>query len=109
VRSVEHHRAHADKHFIFQRAAVDGGVVSNSAHIADDDWVQELHAMEDGAILDVGAGADADVVHITPDDGVHPDARVVGEDNIADELGGGVYIAGGWNGWSDTAVGTEHG
>jgi len=109
VCSVEHNRAHADKDFVLQGASVDGGVVSDSAHIADDDGVQELHSVQDGAILDVGAGADTDVMDIAADDGVHPHARVVAEDDIADELGGGVDVAGGWNRGSDVAVRADHG
>jgi hypothetical protein len=109
VRTVEHNRAHANQDLVFKGAAMDGGVVSDCAHIADDDRVQELHAVEDSTILDVGAGADADVMDIATDDGVHPDAGVFAKDDIADDLGRGVHIACGWNGGSYVSVRTKHG
>ena len=109
VRSIEYDRAHADENFVLEGAAVDGGIVSDSAHIADDDRMQKLHAVQDGAILDIGTGADTDVVYITAQDGVHPDAGVVTEDDIAYELGGGIHVASGWNDGTYIAVRTKHG
>jgi len=35
--------------------------------------VKVAHAVKDGAVLDVGARADADVVGVATDDGVHPE------------------------------------
>ena len=50
--------------------------------------------MERAAILNVGVVADANFVHVAAQDGVHPDAGVLAEDDVADELGGLVDIAG---------------
>jgi len=51
--------------------------------------------MEDAAVLDIGAGADADVVHVAADYGAGPDAGVGPDDDVADDDGGGVNIGGG--------------
>ena len=49
--------------------------------------------MEHGAVLHVGVGADADGVDVAADDSVHPDAGVLAEDDIADDLRGEVDVA----------------
>jgi hypothetical protein len=43
--------------------------------------------------LNVGIVADADLVNVAAEDGVHPDAGVFAEDDVADELGGVVDLA----------------
>ena len=75
------------------------------------DGVDVAHAtVEDGAVLDVGVGADADGVDVTADDGVHPDAGALAEDDVADNLGGEIDIAGGGDGGRGfSSVGAEHG
>jgi hypothetical protein len=65
--------------------------------------------VEDGAVLDVGAGADADAVGVATDDGVHPEGGLGAEVDVADELGGGVDVAAGGDGGGDAAVGADHG
>src|ERR1700738_5650131 len=50
--------------------------------------------MEDAAVLNIGAGADANVVHVAADDGAGPDAGVGADDDIADDDGGGVNVGG---------------
>jgi len=67
------------------------------------------HAVEDGAVLDVGAGADADAVGVATDDGVHPEGGLGAEMDVADELGGGVDVAAGGDGGGNAAVGADHG
>jgi len=105
---VEDGRAHADQAGVLDDAAVDGGVVADGDPVADQDGVDVAHAVEDGAVLDVGVGADADFVDIAADDGVHPDGGVLAEDDVADDLGGEVDVAGSGDGGEDSLVGTDH-
>ena len=48
--------------------------------------------MHDGAVLQVGARADADEVHVAADDGEGPHGDVVPEHDIADDARGGVDV-----------------
>jgi hypothetical protein len=43
---------------------VHGGVVADGNPVADDDRIEVALAMEDGAVLNVGVGADADGIDI---------------------------------------------
>jgi len=108
TRIVEDRRAHADQNGILKDAAVDGGVVADGDPVADDDGVDVPHAMEDGAVLDVGVGPDADKVDVSADDGVHPNAGVFTEDNIADDLGGDIDVAGGGDDGKLSLIGPDH-
>jgi hypothetical protein len=63
-------------------AAVQGDVVADSDLVAENERVGALHNVEDGAILDVGAGADADVVDVAADDAAEPDAGVLAEGDV---------------------------
>jgi hypothetical protein len=60
--------------------------------------------VEDAVVLNVGIVADADLVNVAAEDGVHPDAGVFAEDDVADELGGFVDIAGVGELWGDALV-----
>ena len=108
VGSVEDDGADADEDVVFEGAAVDGGVVADGAAVSDDDRVEVALAVEDGAVLDVGAGADADAVDVAAEDGVHPDGGLRAEVDVADDLGGGVDIAAGGEGWGEAAEGAKH-
>src|SRR3546814_9141996 len=46
-------------------------------------------AMDDGAVLDIGASADADMIHIRADDAIIPDARIRADLHIANNLATG--------------------
>src|SRR3546814_20109069 len=46
-------------------------------------------AMDDGAVLDLGARADADMNHIRADDAIIPDARIRADLHIAKNLSTG--------------------
>jgi len=106
--SVEDDGADADEDVVFHDAAVDGGVVADGDSVADEDGVAIFHAVEHGAVLDVGAGADADLVDVAAEDGVHPDGGVLAEDDVADDLGGDVDVGGGRDGWKQAAERTDH-
>jgi hypothetical protein len=65
--------------------------------------------VEDGAVLDIGVGPDADGVDIAAQDGVHPDGGAVSEGDIADELGGEIDVAGGMNLGRAALITANHG
>ena len=108
VRAVEDDGTDTDEDVVFEGAAVDGGVVADGAAVADDYGVKAALAVEDGAVLDVGAGADADGVHVAAEDGVHPDGGLGAEMDVADDLGGGVDVAAGGEGGGEAAEGANH-
>ena len=72
---------------------MDGGVVADGDHLADDDRVDVAHAVENGAVLHVGFSSDADGIDVSADDGVHPDAGLFSEHDVADNLCGWIDIA----------------
>ncbi len=65
--------------------------------------------MEDAAVLDIGAGADADVVDVAADDRAGPDAGVGANDDVADDNGGGVNVGGSGDFGALAAVGPDVG
>jgi len=67
-----------------------------------------FHAVEDAVVLNVGVVADANLVDIAAEDGVHPDAGVFAEDDVADDLGGVVDVAGVRKLGRDALVGADH-
>ena len=44
------------------------------------------HDVDDGAVLDVRAAADANPVHVAADDDRHPDAALLADLDVADDL-----------------------
>jgi PIN domain nuclease of toxin-antitoxin system len=97
VAIVQYRDAHTDEHRVLDTAAVDGGIVTDGDPVADLDTIEMALAVEDGAVLDVGVGSDADRVHIAAQDGVHPDRGVFAEGDVADHLGGEIDITTGGN------------
>ena len=69
--------------------------VADGDVVAEDERVLVAHDVEDAAVLNVGASADADVVHVAANHGAGPDAGVFADDHVADDDGGGVNIGGG--------------
>jgi hypothetical protein len=65
--------------------------------------------VEDGAILNIGIGTDANGMDIATQDSVHPDRGIFTESNIADKLGGGIDVARRREGRSVALVGANHG
>jgi len=90
---VENDCADADETCVFDDAAVDGGVVADGDPISDDHRVLIALAVEDGAVLNVGVRAYADRIDVAAKDGVHPDAGVFAELDVADKLCGVIDIA----------------
>jgi hypothetical protein len=101
--------SHADDAHILDHAAVNGGVVADGDPVAHDDRMEVALAMEDGAVLDIGVGADADGVDVTAQDGVHPHRRALTEYDVAEDLGGGVDVATCRDCWRMALIASEHG
>ena len=106
--AVEDNGAHADEAAGFNSATVEDGVVAYSDVVADVDAVLFFHAVEDAVVLNVGVVADANLVNVAAQDRVHPDAGVFAENDVADELGGVVDVAGVGKLRSDAFVGADH-
>ena len=57
--------------------------------------MRPVHDVDDGAVLDVRAAADANPVHVAADDRVHPDAALLADLHVADDLRAVVDVGGG--------------
>jgi hypothetical protein len=66
------------------------------------------HPMQDCTILHIALCADADGVDIAPEDGIHPDAGVLAQSDVSDELSGVIDVAACWNNWSYALVDADH-
>src|SRR5579862_5734190 len=64
--------------------------------------------MEHGAVLDAGFGADGDVIHVTTDGHMGPDAGALAHDDVADDDGAGVDVSGDSDAGSGAAKRTNH-
>ena len=107
--AVEDDRAHPDETPGIDFAAVEDGVVAHGNIVANVDAVLFFHAVEDAVVLNVGIVAHADLVYVAAEDGVHPDTGVLADDDVTDELGGVVDVAGFGELGSDAFVGADHG
>jgi hypothetical protein len=87
---------------------VQGDGMTDRNVVCDGYAVLLLHAMKNAAILDIAMRADADGVHIATENCVHPDAGMLAENDISDQLRGIVHVAGGGNSWCNALVGTNH-
>src|SRR5216684_4748971 len=92
--AVEYDGAHADEAAGLDSAAVQGDAVADGDIVAEEQRIFVAHNVEDAAVLDVGASADADVVHVAAHDGAGPDAGVGADHHVADDDGGGVNVGG---------------
>src|SRR5260370_34288767 len=92
--AVEDDGAHANEAAGLDRAAVQGDAVADGDVVAEEQRIVVAHDVEDAAVLNIGAGADADVVHVAADYGAGPDAGVRTDDDVADDDGGGVNVGG---------------
>ena len=72
--AVQDDRAHADEAAGFDGAAVEDDAVADGDVVAEDQGWVVTHDVEDGAVLNICAGANADVVDVAADDDAGPDA-----------------------------------
>ena len=85
-----------------------GGVVADGDPLAHDDRPFVAHAVKHGAVLHVGVGAQPDRVHIAAQHGIHPDAGVLPEGDVAKHLGGDVDVARGGDDRRVAEVSADH-
>ncbi|SPE21381.1 hypothetical protein SBA5_300025 [Candidatus Sulfotelmatomonas gaucii] len=101
--------SHADYAHILDDAAVDRGVVPDGHPVADDDRIKVALAMENRAVLHVGAGAYADGIDIAAENGIHPHRGALAEHHIAKDLGREIDIATGRDLGRVAPVAADHG
>ena len=107
--AVEDGGAHADEAAGLDGAAVQRDGVAYRDVVAEDERVFVLHDVEDGAVLNVGAGADADVVDVAADDAERPHAGVFADDHVADDDRGGIDVGRGGDLRALAAIGANVG
>src|SRR5216684_4358360 len=107
--AVEDDGTHADQAAGLDGAAVQGDAVADGDVVAEEEGIFVAHDVEDAAVLNIGAGADADVMHVAADHGAGPDAGVGADDDVADDDGGGVNVGGCGNFGPLAAVGPDVG
>src|SRR5271163_2615922 len=76
VDAVQDDGAHANQAARLDGAAVERDGVADGDVVAEDQGVLVAHDVENAAVLNVGAGADADVVDVPPNHGAGPHAGV---------------------------------
>lgn len=76
--------------------------------VADSRCVRFPHDVNDGAVLDVRAAADANPVHVAANDDAHPDAALVANLNVANDLRAVVDIGSRMDAGQPPAVGPKH-
>ena len=83
-------RPGADQAAVLDHAALEVGVVADHAVIADD-RVERRGAVDDGAVLDRGAGPHPDRAVVAAQHRGRPDGRLGAERHVADDHGVGVH------------------
>ena len=109
-RAVENGGTHADETARFDGAAVDDALMADGDIVADHhgpaagDAIVFVRAVKDAAVLDVGARADADNVHVTAHRAHRPDGGVRADDDVADDGRGFIDVNPGPDGGQDAFV-----
>src|SRR6202040_3603886 len=86
VRAVQQNRSDADQAPILDRAPVQDGGVPDRDAVANRRGMRSVHHVDHGAVLDVRAAADANPVHIAPDDDRHPHTALLADLDVTDHL-----------------------
>ena len=94
--AVEQDAAHADQALVLDGAAMQDHPVPHADPPADDARHVVVH-VHDGAVLQIGLGADHDGRHVAAQHRAVPDARVLAERHVAHHGGAG-GDEGGWDG-----------
>ncbi len=105
--AVEDDGAHADEAARFDCAAVEDDAVADGDVVTEDERVRVAHYVEDGAVLDICARADADEVDVAADDDAGPDAGVGGDGYVADDDGLRIDVGGFGDAGGAAAVGAK--
>ena len=105
--AVEDDRAHADEAARFDGAAVEDDAVADGDVVAEDERVRIAHYVEDGAVLNICARADADEVDVAADDDAGPDAGVGGDGDVTDDDGLWIDVGGFGDARRAAAVGAK--
>jgi hypothetical protein len=105
---VEDGGSDTDEDGVFEDAAVDCGVVTYGYHFPDDDRVEVAHSVQHCTILHIAFRSDANRIHISANNCVHPHAGVLAENDIADDLRGGIDVAACWNDGSYSLIRADH-
>src|SRR3546814_14399669 len=92
--AIHDDRSQSDERAVLQRATMQHGHVADQNVFANDSGkdpraVLVAIAMDDGAVLAIGASADADMIHIRADDAIIPDDRICADRHIHDNLATG--------------------
>src|SRR5699024_10652512 len=77
---------------VHDRAVADGDVVTDQAGLAAGRVRAVMGDVDDRAILDVAARADADTMHVAANDGARPHRCIVAQVYVADDGGGRVDV-----------------
>lgn len=85
---VEDNGAHADQGAVADFCAVEDDIMPDGYVVADFDYGFFVQGVEDGAVLDVDAVADADGIDVAAEYGSEPDAAAFADDDVADDDGG---------------------
>ena len=84
---VEHRCTHPYQGAIVYLTPVQGDGMAYGDVVAQDNGGLAVQGMQTGAILDVGAVANLDVMHIAAQNDARPDGHVVAQRHIADDDG----------------------
>ena len=84
---VQERGPHPDQTVRLYLAAVQDHAMPHRHMVAHDAGVEVSLNVTDGSVLDVRVMADSNVVHVTPDDCVEPDAGIVSNFNVTDNFG----------------------
>ncbi len=85
-------RSHADQAPVLNHAAMKRDRMAHRHVLAEIDAPLLLHSMQHAVVLNVGIGADANLVHVPAQDRVHPYRCVLAENDVADDLRRLVHI-----------------
>lgn len=81
---IEYDRAHSDQRSFADLGAVDGYIVTYGYVVADFDGRFFIKGVQNGAVLDIYAVADADGIDVAPQNGAEPKAASFSYFYIAD-------------------------
>src|SRR5881396_209661 len=84
---VQDYRAHANQAVGLDRATVKHDAVPYRDVILENKWILGLHDVADRAVLNIGVLADANEMNVAANDAVVPDAGMVLNLNVSDDLG----------------------